>query len=74
MKNVSEQIKIKLCYDQNFLKNKTWIMQDTLKCSKYAFTYANVGVKVPKQGYKLHNNQVKCRHTHNVRWYVDGSQ
>lgn len=41
-------------------------MQHILKCSKYTFTYANVGhlrVNVTKKGYKLHNDRVKCSHT-----------
>jgi len=54
-------------------------MQHILKCSKCAFTYANVGhlrVKVPKKGYKLHNDQVKCSHTQCVYlgWYGYSSQ
>jgi len=75
MKNVSDEIK--LWHKQNFVKNKTQI--HILKCSKHAFTYANIGhlrVKVQKKGNKPHNDQVKCSHTQcvNVGWYVDGSQ
>jgi hypothetical protein len=73
---VFEQKKIKLRHKQNFVKNKTQIMQHILKCSKYVFTYAKVGhlrVKVPKKGYKLHYDQVshtQCAHV----GYVYGSQ